>query len=243
MGQDASAPARTPDTAVAAADPGSVDWTSPVSIAAAIRRSEPGRVVNQLVKTYKAEFALALGLMGARVPYSATAIAVWALLKQLAHFHKRRKQLAQRIARLDASMTILQVQFSVYKAYMAPEARKQRGLRPDCETGCGIPAPSVLDFWNKVLLRLSHEGHMKTITPSYFDVKLSRAAEMVAQELAQLQAMFTLQRMFDTHEASPPSDPAGQDALRRWRSAVTQRQPLYTRAKQPRAEVAMAAQA
>ena len=194
-----------------------IDPTSPSSLAKALRGSDAGRSINQLLKTYKSEFAMALGLFGTGIPYSKEAIIVWAILKQVAKFKDKGPLFAQRIARLDASMTILQVLFSLTETYMSEKARKQRLLRGDCDTGCWIPSPSSLKFWNKLLKRLGNEKLMKDINPDYFHKKLTLAETLVTMELTQLQAVLTIQQSLDK---KVDLDKKGSNALRRWREMV-----------------------
>ena len=194
-----------------------IDPTSPSSVAKAFRKSRTGRSINQLLETYKTEFTM-LGLFGAGIPYSKEAIIVWGILKQVAKFKDKGPLFAQRIARLDASMTILQVLFSLTKKYMSEEARKQRSLRGDCYTGCWIPSPSSLKFWNKLLKRLENEKYVKDINPDYFHKKLTLAETLVTMELTQLQAVLTIQQSLDTKKVE--LDIKGYNALRRWREMV-----------------------
>jgi hypothetical protein len=195
-----------------------IDLKSPSSLAKAFRASNTGRSINQFIKTYKSEFAATLGVLGAGIPYSKEAIIVWAILKQVARFKDKLPLFAQRIARLDASMTILQVLFSLNRAYMSEEARNQRSLRVDCDTGCLIPSPSSLKFWNKLLKRMEDEKWMKDINPDYFHKKLTLAETLVTMELTQLQAVLTIQQSLDTKKVK--LDRKGSDALRRWRKMV-----------------------
>lgn len=197
-----------------------IDPTSPSSLAKSFRNTTTGRSINQLLKTYNTEFAAALGLFGKQIPYSREAIIVWAILKQMARFKDKGSLFAQRIARLDASMTILQVLFSLTGTYMSEEARKQRSLRGDCDTGCWIPSPSSLKFWNKLLKRLVNEKRMKDINPDYFHKKLTLAEILVTMELTQLQAVLTIQQSLDK---KVELDKKGYDALRRWRKMVGER--------------------
>ncbi len=197
-----------------------MDSLSPISIAHALRTSKPGRVVDQLFTAYKAEFATALGLVGMSIPFSASAIAVWAIVKKIDRFKKTRVRLAKRIAQLDASMALLRAEYSLMRAYHSPHTRRARGLREDCESGCDIPSRSVHSFWDRVLARLSSDKFIQTVSPVYFQKKLAKATREVTMELTQINGVMWVQHMFDHNAFFPKEDTSARESQRRWRQAI-----------------------
>ena len=105
------------------------------------------------------------------------------------------------------------------RVYWDPVRRAKMGLHPECATGCALPEPEALMFWEKTLRRLQTARFAKTLSPSYFNSKLTRAVELTTLEMAQLQNVFTLQKLID-EGLEGEMDREGVDALRMWREAV-----------------------
>ncbi len=188
--------------------------------AEAIRYSDPVVQADAMLKAYQTEFAAALGLVGAPLPFTAGAISVWNLVSRMVDFRYNRNKLAKRIASLDGSIALLRAQYHVLQSYWDPKARRARGLRGDCITACDVPEPRALTFWEQTLHRLKLVASAKKLTPAYFTSRLQYANELVAIEMGQLHTIFMIQQLADQGHLEQ-MNMAASTSLRNWRAIVS----------------------